>query len=76
MIFFFSSWVLQAGLFSTVGCVSDCRSSRRKLESQFGHITLVKHDHEIISRVILLLPLNQEDQLPVTGGSMVNLFES
>ena len=35
-----------------------------------GHITLVEIDHEIISKVILPLPLIQEGHLSITGKSM------
>ena len=34
-----------------------------KLEFMLGHVTFVELDHEIISMVILLLPLIQEGQL-------------
>ena len=42
------------------------RSSDSMFETQLGHITSVEIGHEIISRVILLLPLIQEGHSSVT----------
>ena len=53
-------------LHSTVGSMA----MGRKLESQFSHITFIENDHEIISTVILPLPLIQEVQLPVTDETV------
>ena len=41
-----------------------------KFESQLGHITSTQIDHEIISVVILFIPLIQRGQLLVTGESI------
>ena len=41
--------------------------SNLSFEPQLGNITFVEIDHEIISTVILPLPLIQEGQLSVTG---------
>ena len=38
----------------------------REFEPKLGHINFVESDHEIISRVILPIPLIQEEQLSVT----------
>ena len=53
-----------------VGSPSDCWSRSRKFESQFGHITVVEFDHEVISVIILPFPLIQEGRLSVSGESM------
>ena len=53
-----------------VGCVSDCRCSGDKFDSQPGHITFAEIDHEIFSMAILTVPLIQEGQLPVSGKSL------
>ena len=60
-----------AGLHSSVGGMFDWRSRGHKFESQLCYITFVAIDHEIISTVILPLPLIQEGQLSVTGKSTV-----
>ena len=44
-----------------MGSLSDC---------QLGHIIFVKIDHEIISTVVVTLPVIQEGQLSVTGESI------
>ena len=54
--------------------MSDCRSRGCKLKSQLGHITDIEIAHEIISVVILPLPLIQEGQLSVTGESMYTKY--
>ena len=51
------------GFHRIVGSASDWRSRCRKLECQFGQITSVDIDHEIICMVIRALPLIQEGQL-------------
>ena len=43
--------------------------------SQLGHITFVDIDLEIISVVILILSLIQEEQLSFIGKLLVNLIE-
>ena len=58
------------GLHSAIDMASDYRSRGRKFESRLDHITVVEIDHEIISTVILSLPLIQEGQLSVIGESM------
>ena len=40
------------------------------VDFQFSHITFMKIDHEIISKVILSLQLIQEEHLSVTGISV------
>ena len=40
------------------------------LQIFFGHITVVEINNEIISMVMLPLPLIQDGQLSVTSGSM------
>ena len=50
--------------------VSDCRSRDRKFESKLSHTIFVEIDREIISRVILPLPLIHKGQLSVCGESM------
>ena len=50
-----SVWVTRiilAGLHSAAGSKSYCRARGRKFEAQFGHITFVVIDQEIISKVI------------------------
>ena len=44
----------------TMGSASDYSSRGNKFEFQLGHIIIVEIDHEIISGVILALPLVQE----------------
>ena len=61
----------EAGPASAVGSESNCGSRDRKFEPQPSHITFMEIDHEIISTVILSLPLIQEWQLSVTGESML-----
>ena len=41
-----------AGLNSTIGSTSDCRSRGCKFEPKLGHIAFVETDHEIISMAI------------------------
>ena len=55
--------VVLAGLHTAVISMPDCRSRGHKFESQLRHTTFVKIDHEIVSLVILPLPLVQEGQL-------------
>ena len=59
-----------AGLHSTVGSATDCRSRGCKLESLLGHISYVEVDHEIVSTVVLPFILIQEGHLSVSGKSM------
>ena len=54
-------------LHRTVGSSSDCISKDRKFESKLDYITFVEIDHDIISTVILPLPLFQDGQLSVTS---------
>ena len=61
-------WLFQLG--SEVSSVSDNKSRGHKFESQLSHILFLEIDHEIISTVILLLPLIQEEQESVTGKSI------
>ena len=56
--------------FIAVGGTSNCRSRGHRFESQLGHIIFVEICHEIISTVILSLPLIQEGQLSVSGERM------
>ena len=59
---------VHARLDSEVGSVFDCRSRGRKFESTLDHITVMKIDHEIISVVIIPIPLIQGEQLSGTGA--------
>ena len=65
---------LLSGLHSTVSDASDCRSRGHNCESLLDHISFMEIDHEIISMVILPLPLIQEGQLSVTGRSMYTKY--
>ena len=53
---------------------SDRRSRGRKFESQLCHTTFVEIDHEMISSVILPLPLILERQLSITGEICVQVL--
>ena len=55
-----------ARLHSAVGATSDCRYRVHLFESQLSHITFMENDHEIISTVIPILLLIQEEQLSAT----------
>ena len=57
-------------LYSAAGSAFDCRSRDHKFESQLRHITFLEIDHEIISIVILPLPLIQEELLSVVSERM------
>ena len=46
--------------------MADCRSRDCTFESQLHHITFVEIVHEIISMVIFVFPLIQEEQLSIT----------
>ena len=45
-----------------------------KFESQLCHVTFMDIDQEIISAVILPLPLIEEGHCPVTGESMCTKY--
>ena len=66
---FFLHQIHVARLRRTASSMSDCRSRDRMFKPQFGHITSVEIDCEIISTVILPLLLIQ-GQLLVTSASM------
>ena len=58
---------------SAVGSKSNCRSKGCEFPPSLSH-TFVDIDHEIISMVILLLPLIQEGLLSVTHESMCTKY--
>ena len=62
---------LNNGPSSTVGSEFDCRS-RGGVFHPVPSLTFVEIDHEIISMVILLLPLIQDGLLSVTSEVLVN----
>ena len=62
-----------AGLGGSVGCASDWRPGGRRFDPCRGwQHSFVEIDHEIISTVILSLPLIQEGQLSVSGERVHN----
>ena len=59
------------GLGGAVGCASDWRPGGRGFDPRRGRQhSFVEIDHEILSTVILSLPLIQEGQLSVSGERM------
>ena len=66
---------LEAGLGGSVGCASDWRPEGRGFEPRRGRQhSFVELDHEILSTVILSLPLIQEGQLSVSGERMCTIL--
>ena len=59
--------ILVAGRGSSVGCTSAWYADSRGLDPHVQRHSFVEIGHEIISTVILPLPLIQEGQLSVTG---------
>ena len=49
-------------LHSAIGSAFHCRPRDSKFESQLGHVAFIEINHEIISTVIIPLPLIQEGQ--------------
>ena len=68
-----SLFKLDCGPIRAVGNAFDCRSRDSKFDPAKSH-TFVEIDHEIISTVILLLPLIQEGMLSVTRESMCTTY--
>ena len=65
----FINIICPTGPHSAVGSKSNCRSRGREFDS--GPIPyIIESDHEIISTVIILLPLIQEGLLSVTSQIM------
>ena len=64
-----------AGLGGSVGCRSNWRPEGRGFDPRQGRQhSFVEIDHEIISTVILSLPLIQEGQLSVSGERMCTIL--
>ena len=64
-----------AGLGGAVGCASDWRSGGRGFNPSRGRQhSFTEIDHEILSTVILSLPLIQEGQLSVSGERMCTIL--
>ena len=64
-----------AGLHSSVNSASDFRSRGCKFESQLGHFTFTEIVHEIVSMVIVLIPLTQEGHVQMRTQVQVNCWE-
>ena len=65
----------KAGLGGAVGCASDWRPGGRGFDPRRGRQhSFVEIDHEILSTVILSLPLIQEGQLSVSGERMCTIL--
>ena len=61
----------QDGLIGFVGCTSDWRPNGCGFDPRYvRYLSFMEIDHEIFSLVILILPLIQEGQLPVSGQRM------
>ena len=64
-----------AGLGGSVGCASDWRPGGCGFDPRRGRQhSFVEIDHEILSTVILSLPLIQEGQLSVSGERMCTIL--
>ena len=65
----------EAGLGGSVGCASEWRPGGRGFDPRRGRQhSFVEIDHEILSTVILSLPLIQEGQLSVSGERMCTIL--
>ena len=62
--------LMSGSLHCAVGSMSNGRSMGHKCKSQLSHISFMKIEQEIVSMVILPLPLIQKGKLSVTGESV------